>query len=142
MLKPISHARLAQAVAKLTSETESSTDEIKLPLEMNSKIFIKDTDKCHLVTLESIRYLESCKNYVRVFWGQESAFIKKSLNQVEERLPPRFFFRANRQYIVNLQSIVSIEEAIHDGYDITMDNNFKIEVSRRQAADLKELLSL
>jgi two-component system LytT family response regulator len=92
--------------------------------------------------LESIRYLESCKNYVRVFWGQESAFIKKSLNQVEERLPARFFFRANRQYIVNLQSIVSIEEAIHDGYDITMDNGFKVEVSRRQAADLKELLSL
>jgi two-component system LytT family response regulator len=142
LLKPISHARLAQAVAKLTSETEPPSGEVKPPLEMNSKIFIKDNDKCHLVTLESIRYLESCKNYVRVFWGQESAFIKKSLNQVEERLPARFFFRANRQYIVNLQSIVSIEEAIHDGYDITMDNGFKVEVSRRQAADLKELLSL
>lgn len=61
---------------------------------------------------------------------------------MEERLPSRFFFRANRQFIVNLQAIVSIEDAIHDGYDITMDNGFNIEVSRRQAADLKELLSL
>ncbi len=109
---------------------------------MNSQIFIKDNEKCFLVTLESIRYIESCKNYVRVFFDQDSAFIKKSLNQVEERLPSRFFFRANRQFIVNLRCIVAIEDAIHDGYDITMNNGTKIEVSRRQASDLKELLSL
>jgi two-component system LytT family response regulator len=142
LLKPISPTRLAQAVAKLIAAPEELTPEQKPPLEMNSQIFIKDNDKCFLVTLESIRYIESCKNYVRIFFDDKSAFIKKSLNQVEERLPSRFFFRANRQFIVNLRSIVAIEEAIHDGYDITMDNGTRIEVSRRQAADLKELLSL
>lgn len=142
LLKPISPARLAQAVAKLIANPEELTPEQKPPLEMNSQIFIKDNEKCFLVTLESIRYIESCKNYVRIFFNQESAFIKKSLNQVEERLPSRFFFRANRQFIVNLRCIVAIEEAIHEGYDITMNNGYKIEVSRRQAADLKELLSL
>lgn len=142
LLKPISPVRLAQAVAKLIASPDELTPEQKPPLEMNSQIFIKDNEKCFLVTLESIRYIESCKNYVRVFFEQDSAFIKKSLNQVEERLPSRFFFRANRQFIVNLRCIVAIEEAIHDGYDITMNNGYKIEVSRRQASDLKELLSL
>jgi two-component system LytT family response regulator len=142
LLKPISPARLAQAVAKLMASPEELTPEQKPPLEMNSQIFIKDNEKCFLVALESIRYIESCKNYVRVFFDDKSAFIKKSLNQVEERLPSRFFFRANRQFIVNLRCIAAIEEAIHDGYDITMNNGVKIEVSRRQAADLKELLSL
>lgn len=142
LLKPISPARLAQAVAKLMAAPEELTPEQKPPLEMNSQIFIKDNEKCFLVTLESIRYIESCKNYVRIFFDDKSAFIKKSLNQIEERLPTRFFFRANRQFIVNLRSIVAIEEAIHDGYDITMDNGTRIEVSRRQAADLKEMLCL
>lgn len=142
LLKPISPARLAQAIEKLGNNREPTAAEIKPPLEMNNKIFIKDNDKCHLVSLESIRYIESCKNYVRVFFGEESAFIKKSLNQVEERLPKRFFFRANRQFIVNLQAIVAIEEAIHDGYEITMDNGLTIDISRRQAADLKEMLCL
>lgn len=142
LLKPISPARLAQAVAKLTAAPEELTPEQKPPLEMHSQIFIKDNDKCFLVTLESIRYIESCKNYVRVFFEDKSAFIKKSLNQVEERLPRQYFFRANRQFIVNLRAIVAIEEALHDGYDITMDNGTRIDVSRRQAADLKELLSL
>lgn len=142
LLKPISPARLAQAIEKLGNTSEPAPAESKPALEMNNKIFIKDNNKCHLVSLESILYIESCKNYVRVFFDDESAFIKKSLNQVEERLPKRFFFRTNRQFIVNLQAITAIEEAIHEGYEITMNNGIKIDISRRQAADLKEMLCL
>lgn len=141
LLKPISHERLDQAIAKLQFSLEKQAAESRQALEMNHKIFVKDGDHCHLVTLETIRYFESCKNHVRIFFNDKSAFIKKSLNQVEERLPRKFFFRANRQYIVNLQAIRAIEEGIHDGYLITMDNGMEIEVSRRQAVDLKELLS-
>jgi two-component system, LytTR family, response regulator len=141
LLKPISQERLALAIAKLNITTDEASTDPKPKLEMNHKIFIKDDDKCHLVTLESILYFESCKNHVRIFFDQQSAFIKKSLTQIEERLPTKFFFRANRQYIVNLQAIKTIEEDIRDGYLMTMNNGMTIEISRRQAADLKELLS-
>jgi two-component system, LytTR family, response regulator len=141
LLKPISQERLALAIAKLNITTDEVSTEPKPKLEMNHKIFIKDDDKCHLVTLESILYFESCKNHVRIFFDQQSAFIKKSLTQIEERLPTKFFFRANRQYIVNLQAIKTIEEDIRDGYLMTMNNGMTIDISRRQATDLKELLS-
>ncbi|HCS66325.1 MAG TPA: DNA-binding response regulator [Cellvibrio sp.] len=141
LLKPISQERLALAIAKLNTISDKVPTEIKPALEMNNKIFVKDDDKCHLVTLESIRYFESCKNYVRLFFNQESAFVKKSLNQIEERLPKKFFFRANRQFIVNLQAISTIEEGIRDGYVITMNNGITIDISRRQATDLKDILS-
>jgi two-component system LytT family response regulator len=78
---------------------------------------------------------------VRIFFNQESAFVKKSLSQIEERLPRKFFFRANRQFIVNLQAISTIEEGIRDGYVITMNNGTTIDISRRQATDLKDILS-
>lgn len=142
LLKPISHERLSQAITKLQLSSEKPQSAPKQPLEMNHKIFLKDGDNCHLVTLESIRYFESCKNHVRIFFNDKSAFIKKPLNQIEERLPQKFFFRANRQYIVNLQAICAIEEGIHDGYLVTMDDDVEIEISRRQAIDLKSLLSL
>lgn len=141
LLKPISQERLALAVAKLKTNSHDVSVELKPKLDMNHKILIKDEDKCHLVTLESILYFESCKNHVRIFFHQQSAFIKKSLTQVEERLPTKFFFRANRQFIVNLQSITSIEEDIKDGYLVTMTNGKIIDISRRQALDLKGLLS-
>ncbi len=139
LLKPISPERLEQAVSKLIGGGESS----KAPrrLDISSKILIKDGEKCHLVGLASIRYIESCKNYVQVFFGLDKAYVKKSLNSVEERLPDGHFFRANRQCVVNLQAIRSIEESISLGYTITMTDGRKVEVSRRNATELKELLS-
>jgi two-component system LytT family response regulator len=47
----------------------------------------------------------------------------------------------NRQYVVNLHAISSIEEAVNDGYEITMSDGTTLEVSRRNAVELKDLLS-
>ncbi len=140
LLKPISQQRLAVAIEKLFAQPATSA--LQPSLDINSQIFVKDDDHCHLVPLASIRYIESCKNYVRIYFKDQKAFIKKPLNQVEERLPTRHFFRANRQFVVNLQAIVAIEEAISDGFLLTMDDGKQIEVSRRNALSLKNLLSL
>lgn len=141
LLKPISKERLAEAIGKL-SENESAASEIVTePLERNSKIFIKDGDDCHLVTLSGIRYFESCKNYVRVFFDDKNAYIKKPLSTVEERLPAQLFFKVSRQFIVNLFEIESIDESIGDGYDIAMSDKKIISVSRRNAIELKRRLS-
>lgn len=141
LLKPISHERLQVAINKLRPSNDDSNSIQKPLLDIHSRMFIKDGDKCHLVLLESIRYFESCKNHVRIFFNNENAFIKKSLNNVEERLPKKYFFRANRQYVVNLQEITKIEEAINDGYEITMSDGKVLEISRRNAVELKDLLS-
>jgi len=143
LLKPISMERLAAAVGKLTGVPGAAQeDEAQKPeLEFNSKVFIKDGERCHLVSLDSIHYIESCKNYVQVFFGDQRAYVKKSLNSLEARLPRKFFFRANRQHIVNLQSIVRIEESMNLGYDVTLTGGKVLEISRRNATELKELLS-
>lgn len=143
LLKPISMERLAVAVGKLTGGpgAEQEGEAHRQELEFNSKVFIKDGDRCHLVSLDSIHYIESCKNYVQMFFGDQRAYVKKSLNSLEARLPRKFFFRANRQHIVNLQSIVRIEESMNLGYDVTLTGGKVLEISRRNAIELKELLS-
>jgi two-component system LytT family response regulator len=140
LLKPISDERLKIAIDKLSINKETAATK-KPPLDINSRMFVKDGEKCHLVHLESIRYFESCKNHVRIFFNNDNAFVKKSLNSIEERLPKKHFFRVNRQYVVNLHAIVSIEEAINDGYEITMNDGKTLEVSRRNAVELKDILS-
>lgn len=139
LLKPISPERLATAVDKLGSRDASSVTQL---LEMSSKIFINDGDECHLVSVQDIRYFESCKNHSRVFFESHKPFIKKALSSIEARLPKACFFRANRQYIVNLNQIQRIDESVADGYDLTMSDGQAIEVSRRNAVELKKLLSL
>lgn len=140
LLKPISQERLGDAIAKLAVPL-TSAETAEEPLEISSKMFIKDGDECHLVTLGEVRYFESCKNYVIVFFNAEKAFVKKALNSVEARLPKRHFFRASRQYIVNLNEITGIDEGIGDGYELTMSDGKVLEVSRRNATELKKRLS-
>lgn len=146
LLKPISQSRLAVALDRLMHEPGAGAAAACATapppvLDIGSRMFVKDGDRCHLVSLESVRYIESCKNYVRLFFGNEKAYVKKSLASIEERLPRRHFFRVSRQHIVNLQSIDRIDEAVGDGYVITMTDGKEIEVSRRSAAELKEMLS-
>lgn len=144
LLKPISHERLAVAISKLAvgHGREQEQAEARAPLDIGSQILVRDGGKCHLVALADIRYFESCKNYVRIFFDNDSSFVKKSLSQVEERLPGRHFFRISRQYIVNLREVAKIEESVGDGYELTMSDGRTMEVSRRNAAVLKDLLSL
>lgn len=152
LLKPISEERLAAAIKKLDVSVEnvlepnhcdSQIGEIPTSvLSPRSQIFIKDGDHCHLIKVSDILYIESCKNYVQLFFKGQKAFVKKSLNQVEERLPKDVFFRASRQFVVNFQCIANITENLADGYDLTMSDGTMIEVSRRNAAKLKQFLSL
>lgn len=144
LLKPISQARLELAVRKLVGEPAAPADDEPPaePLSITSKIFVKDGERCHLVTLSAISYIESCKNYVQIFFGKERAYVKKSLNSVAERLPPAHFFRANRQCVINLHEIASMTESISQGYDVTMNDGRIVEISRRHASELKDLLSL
>ena len=153
LLKPISKERLTTAINKLlartdndaTEETEQSENNknqpVKDPLEGHSKLLVKDGDHCFLIRLDTIRYIESQKNYVQLFFENNKAFVKKSLNSIEARLPKSIFFRANRQYVVNLQEIRRIEESISDGFVVTMSDGKELEISRRNAIELKELLS-
>ena len=68
--------------------------------------------------------------------------ILKSLNNLEERLEERLFFRVNRKYIVNLTWIEKVENWFNGGLQLTLKDGVKVEVSRRQAAKFKDLMSL
>jgi two-component system, LytTR family, response regulator len=146
LMKPISQKRLATAIQKLTTpegnrSEDNSSDESKPILEFNSKLFVKDGEQCHLVSLESIRYFESCKNYVIIYFNDTKAFVKKSLTNIEERLPNKHFFRISRQYVINLHEIKSIDLTIQEGYEIIMKDNKVLNVSRRNGEILRSLLS-
>lgn len=142
LLKPIAQSRLAQAIEKLEIyRTEPTGEQENRKLQPEHRLLVKDKDECHLVALANIRYFESCKNYVRLFFEDKSAFIKKSMNQIEERLPEAVFFRCNRQFIINLNAIETIEEWLNEGFIVTLNDGKKIEVSRRNASKLKSMLS-
>jgi two-component system, LytTR family, response regulator len=147
LLKPVEEKRLAEAIAKVEKEMALYREAPEAPsndsfLHLNDQIFLKDGEKCWFVALKDIRMFESEGNYVRVYFSNFKPLILKSLNNLEKRLDEREFFRINRKFIVNLKEINHIEPWFNGGLKVRLNNGEELEVSRRQAAKFKDLLSL
>jgi two-component system LytT family response regulator len=145
LLKPVQANRLAETIKKLMSKEsiEKSYDALlSHKLNDNDQVFVKDGDKCWFVKLSEIRLLESEGNYVRVLFEKNRPLILRSLNNLEERLDNKTFFRASRKHIINLKWIESIENWFSGGLMVTLRGGEKVELSRRQSMRLREMMSL
>ncbi|MBL7943722.1 MAG: response regulator transcription factor [Flavobacteriales bacterium] len=146
LLKPVEEDRLADAIGKVERQAEReqrAIDESKeARLGQDDQIFLKDGEKCWFVSLRDVRLFESEGNYVRVFFNNHKPLILKSLNNLEDRLDVRTFFRTNRKYIVNLRWVEQVENWFNGGLRLTLKDGTHVEVSRRQAAKFREVMSL
>jgi two-component system, LytTR family, response regulator len=141
LLKPVDPARLAIAVQKLARPTSSRAEKAER-LAPEDKVFVRDGDHCWFVEVKAIRLLESEGNYTRIHFDNAQPQLFRSLNAMEERLDPKTFFRANRRQIINLTWIQSIEPWFSSGLLVTLKGGAKVELSRRQAQEFRERMSL
>jgi two-component system LytT family response regulator len=142
LLKPVSPERLAETIKKLTLKETAEKKENTTPLKENDQVFIKDGEKTWFVRLTNIRLFESEGNYVRVYFDNFRPLILRSLNSLEERLDEKTFFRASRKHIINLSWVESIETWFNGGLMVKLNGGQEIEISRRQAVKLKDMMSL
>jgi two-component system LytT family response regulator len=145
LLKPVQSSRLAETVKKLLNKDITEKAENKeqtQALNDNDQVFVKDGDKCWFVKLSDIRLFESEGNYVRVYFDKNRPLILRSLNNLDERLNNKTFFRASRKHIVNLKWVESIENWFNGGLMVKLKGGEQVEISRRQASKLKEMMSL
>ncbi|WP_226389961.1 LytR/AlgR family response regulator transcription factor [Penaeicola halotolerans] len=146
LLKPVQPERLKESIQKI--ETKISRDQQiqehqqGQKLTINDQVFVKDGDRCWFVKLENVRLFESDGNYIKIYFENFKPMIHKSLNALDERLDERSFFRASRKHIINLSWVEGIEPWFNGGLVVTLRGGEKVEVSRRQAARFKDMMSL
>jgi two-component system LytT family response regulator len=141
--KPIQAQRLANALSRAALRLGAAPALPSLPLAPRpQQLFIKDGERCWFVTLDRIRLFESEGNYTRVHFDGEQPLMQRSLNQLEQRLDPLRFFRASRRQIVNLDYVAQLAPSDGGGLSITLHDGQCVDVSRRRAAQLKEMTAL
>jgi two-component system LytT family response regulator len=144
LLKPVQGARLSDAIKKVSERVRESQVAIEKSnvLGEGDQVFVKDGEKCWFVKLGDVRLFESEGNYVRLFFGTSRPLILRSLNYLDERLNQKTFFRASRKHIINLQWVDNIENWFNGGLLVKLKGGETVEISRRQAVKLKEMMSL
>jgi two-component system LytT family response regulator len=144
LLKPVTHERLAAALQKSTSKQSAPVQPTVAiaPKTRTDQIFVRDGEHCHFIRLSDLRLISVEGNYVRLFFLNTKTLLARSLNHIEARLDPQIFFRANRQQIVNMDYVAKIESWLNEGLLIKMLDGTEVEVSRRQAKELKQRLEI
>jgi DNA-binding LytR/AlgR family response regulator len=108
LLKPIRFDRFIKAVNKIIQmnghrfiEAESHAEEEK----REPFVYFRCDRKMVRVMLNDILYIESMKDYVKIFTGSGMLMTKQSITSVEAMLPEREFIRTHRSYIISLDKV-------------------------------------
>ena len=109
LMKPVHLDRFLKAVNKAYEQVDVKSD---IPVATEEKknesfVYFRADRKMVKVMLQDIFYIESMKDYVKVFTSNGTIITKQSISSVEAMLPEKNFIRTHRSFIVSLDKIKS-----------------------------------
>jgi DNA-binding LytR/AlgR family response regulator len=112
LLKPVSFARFMKAVAKATKlismDNGYTSGSPEYKDNRDSFLYFKIDREMSKVLLREILYIESSKEYVKLYLENgKSLLVKQSISSLEKLLSPHRFLRVHRSYIATIEKISS-----------------------------------
>lgn len=117
LLKPIRFDRFLRAVNKAFPQRHQETEINGLVNGHDKKfaspfIYVRVDRKMVKILLDDIVYIESDKDYVKVFTTHSTIISRQTISSVEAMLSENKFFRIHRSFIVSLDKIKSFSNEI------------------------------
>ena len=146
LLKPISRARLAQALERVRSLTAVERDSALNNSALNqvtrapARFLVKSGSHYVVVGEARVIYFESEEGLTRLVTDKERFWMDPTLNELEDRLQASRFFRISRAAIINLNAVGEVHPLAGGSGEVLMKNGQRLEVSRRRFRELLEAL--
>ena len=114
LVKPVSFERFLKAVSKVKrlmgQEVTVQSEEYKK--NPDAFVYLKVDKNMQKVFINEIVYIESWKDYVKVFLtNQKNVLVKQSISSMENLLSEHSFIRIHRSYMVSLEKISGYNNA-------------------------------
>ena len=134
LLKPITFERFFKAINKYF-ELGQQVAPMPVPVSTpqpaptNDHLFINVNKKYHKVLFDDILYIESLKDYLRIYTTAEPFTTKEKISEFIEKLPGQFI-RVHRSFIVNKQKVTAYTATdVEIGpLEIPIGGNYKMQV--------------
>lgn len=139
LLKPYSLDRFLRAVHRAINPEQkhgTTTSKEILTTENERFLYVRADRKMVKIMVDEIRYVESLKDYVRIFLPDRQVITKQTITALEEMLPEHDFTRIHRSFIVAVNKIDSYNlNAVFIGKtELPVGPLYKHELARRLAA--------
>lgn len=109
LLKPITFQRFFKAIEKFLAQQNTTISIVESPKIQKTDteyIFIRKDRKQVKLWFDSILYIESLKDYIKIHLDSDTHVIKHSMSAFEDQLDNRFI-RTHRSYIANTDKITA-----------------------------------
>lgn len=153
LLKPIDIQELVDAMKKLVEKLHfkkgiasgMATPPILSALGRNEKIqqiTLKDSNCIEVVDLKNVIYIAANGSYSNVFFIKgdqvKEVVMSHSIADYEELLPPSFFYRIHKSYLVNCMHVKQIIRK--DNLAVNIHDKFLLPIGRRRYTGLMTFL--
>ena len=155
LLKPVDEEELKRAIDKARSIVQSKTaypkdvhELLKMMANPNQgttaykeKFVVKVRNNwLPILTKDIACFYRENLNYLLTFSGEKYILDFTTLDEIEELLDPKMYYRANRQSIIHIESIQSIKPQENQKLVITLKAPIKMEqdISREKAPGFKK----
>ncbi len=155
LLKPIDNEDLARAIEKFRRQVDTQNKPptnfqdllktLQAPLAggpvFKEKFIVSVRNTWIPVNTKDVAcFLRDSLNYIHTFGGDKYMLDYNTLEEVEELLDPKVFYRANRQCIVHIDAIQSVKP--HENQKLTLTlkapPKMEVDVSREKAPAFKK----
>lgn len=111
----------------------SVMEEIRREQKKEKKLLFETSIGSLLIPESSIVYMEAFDKDIQIFYNQDSFYVKRGLNELEETLTNHCFFRIHRKYLIHLDHVLE-----YDNSKVTLDCGKTLPVSRRKSKAFRE----
>lgn len=152
LVKPIDTVELAKVITKYKRHTANYSNSIrKLFTELEDKetfirnFLVKKGDKLLPIKIEEVAYFFAEGKYVFLStWDGALYLCEYNLTQLKETLNPNLFYQLNRQFIVHIHAIDSMESLTKSKLRVAVCPSAKkdVVVSSEKSSDFKKWLKM
>jgi two-component system, LytTR family, response regulator len=150
LLKPFDEERLRKRVNR-ASDRIAAQNQILLAERLQSlldsnrqkwpeRLVVRNGERFDVVPIESIDWIESANNYVRLHCGAKEYLLSETLVNLENRLDPDKFLRAHRCRIVNISRLVSVHPMFGGTYEMELRNGTRLTTGRQYKENIQALI--
>jgi two-component system, LytTR family, response regulator len=128
LLKPVSRARLAEALGRVV---QRPPDMVAVDVPGGGTRLVQRAD---------IHYLQAHGDYVRVVCTDGRFLVRATLGEFERRWETHDFHRVHRQYVVNLRRAVELRPQLNGTAVLVVADGVELPIARREVAELRRRL--
>ena len=138
LLKPFDNDRFDRALSRAK---ERITHGKAVPRKME-RLAIKSGGQVSFLKISEIDWIEAADYYACLHVKARTHLLRRSMSELERELDQALFCRIHRSTIVNLDRVKGLELSEDGEYDVRLDNETRLRLSRRYRKQLQTRLGL